>query len=843
MGTMTNRWVRIAAALVVTATAGTAQAADTWSSPFPGIQHLHRTGPSKLNLHAAVVDLCAAGISVRHTAFEERKQKTSSFATAVGAQLAINADFSCRPIDVDPVKSPFKPCVNKPAYVTYGIAAHAGVPWPQTLAKDALLAFGNERAQIWDDAENKDFDPAWMQEVLSGHWSLVLDGKLTGADCPIDPRTGVGLSADGNKLILIVVDGRNGWKGMTCIEMAKVLIELGADRAFNLDGGGSSTFWQKGVGVLNHPSDGVERVVGPHLAIHAKGAGPSPHCERPSVLDAKFPLPPYVPQGQPGWLQTPMPKRIFDTRVPALAVPLQGLVTDAKGRMAGGTSASWGDKQLVPAGSSAVVLNLVSVEAAAVGFFTMWSGAAPMPNVSLLNYEAGVAAANMGPVPLGAKDTVAIFSQSPTHLIGDLQGSFGKEGAGFSPTTPYRALDTRTDDKPLLPGQPRKVMDGNPAVSAMALGITTVTPMWAGFLTVYPCDKPLPDTSNVNFAQGEARAAAVLAPMGTGGICVVASVPTHLLVDVFGTFAPKKGSPWQAVAPVRLVDTRLPAGRWTGKVQPGNELELRFADMPGFPADAVGVSFNLTAVNPRDDGFLSFGPCGKPAATSNLLFRENHNVASAAWMGLGANGSLCLKSFGRTHVLVDLNGVFLAEPAPPPDPVDAGPAENDAGTSASDGGQADAAGAPDAVADDTNQDDAGTDATADATTAGDALGDGTGRVPDDADPKEVDDPSDSASGPPSDADLLARDLEGVGVAGDPRGRGLADAGAVPAPATGSRDAGCSAGPRTSAETHFGWLALLAALATLAARRQRGQSLLGHSGLKREVRASADRPGP
>ena len=260
---MMNRWACIAAALVVTATAGRAQAADTWSSPFPGIQHLHRTGPSKLNLHAAVVDLCAAGISVRHTAFEERKQKTSSFATAVGAQLTINADFSCRPIDVDPVKSPFKPCVNKPAYVTYGIAAHAGVPWPQTLAKDALLAFGNERAQIWDDAENKDFDPAWMQEVLSGHWSLVLDGKLTGADCPIDPRTGVGLSADGNKLILIVVDGRNGWKGMTCIEMAKVLIELGADRAFNLDGGGSSTFWQKGVGVLNHPSDGVERVVGP----------------------------------------------------------------------------------------------------------------------------------------------------------------------------------------------------------------------------------------------------------------------------------------------------------------------------------------------------------------------------------------------------------------------------------------------------------------------------------------------------------------------------------------------------------------------------------------------------
>ena len=202
---MTIRWAWIAAALVFTATAGSALAADTWTTPFAGVQRLHRTGPNKLNLEAAVVDLCTAGIAVRHTAFEERQQKTSSFAAAVGAQLAINADFSCRPIDVDPVKSPFKPCVNKPAYVTYGIAGHAGVAWPQTLAKDALLAFGSERAEIWDDAQDKDFDPAWMQEVLSGHWSLVLNGKLTGADCPIDPRTGVGLSADGNKLILIVV--------------------------------------------------------------------------------------------------------------------------------------------------------------------------------------------------------------------------------------------------------------------------------------------------------------------------------------------------------------------------------------------------------------------------------------------------------------------------------------------------------------------------------------------------------------------------------------------------------------------------------------------------------------
>lgn len=34
------------------------------------------------------------------------------------------------------------------------------------------------------------------------------------------------------------------------------LLGATAALAFNLDGGGSSTFWQQGSGVVNHPSDG-----------------------------------------------------------------------------------------------------------------------------------------------------------------------------------------------------------------------------------------------------------------------------------------------------------------------------------------------------------------------------------------------------------------------------------------------------------------------------------------------------------------------------------------------------------------------------------------------------------
>ena len=73
------------------------------------------------------------------------------------------------------------------------------------------------------------------------------------------PRSAVGISADGNTLILLAVDGRTSdAAGMSCTELAQVIKELGADDAINLDGGGSTTLWAAGEpfsGVVNYPSD------------------------------------------------------------------------------------------------------------------------------------------------------------------------------------------------------------------------------------------------------------------------------------------------------------------------------------------------------------------------------------------------------------------------------------------------------------------------------------------------------------------------------------------------------------------------------------------------------------
>jgi Phosphodiester glycosidase len=73
--------------------------------------------------------------------------------------------------------------------------------------------------------------------------------------CSRNPRTGIGVTADGH-VLLVTVDGRKTSSvGMTLIGFANYMIGLGAVRAVNLDGGGGSTMWVQGQGIVNDPSD------------------------------------------------------------------------------------------------------------------------------------------------------------------------------------------------------------------------------------------------------------------------------------------------------------------------------------------------------------------------------------------------------------------------------------------------------------------------------------------------------------------------------------------------------------------------------------------------------------
>ncbi|WP_020660994.1 phosphodiester glycosidase family protein [Amycolatopsis benzoatilytica] len=111
-------------------------------------------------------------------------------------------------------------------------------------------------------------DAGKIAVAVGGNKTLVKDGQLQQLDdTTLAPRTGVGFSADGKKMWLVTVDGRQAdSRGMTELEMARQLKRLGADDAINLDGGGSSTLLARNEGeaapsVRNSPSDGGERLV------------------------------------------------------------------------------------------------------------------------------------------------------------------------------------------------------------------------------------------------------------------------------------------------------------------------------------------------------------------------------------------------------------------------------------------------------------------------------------------------------------------------------------------------------------------------------------------------------
>jgi Phosphodiester glycosidase len=104
-------------------------------------------------------------------------------------------------------------------------------------------------------------------DVLGGEPMLVHRGRVavpascTSSFCHPQPRTGIGVRADGS-LLLVVVDGRRRHYslGMSILGFARLMRRLGAVEALNLDGGGASTMVVRGR-VVNRPSDGHLRHV------------------------------------------------------------------------------------------------------------------------------------------------------------------------------------------------------------------------------------------------------------------------------------------------------------------------------------------------------------------------------------------------------------------------------------------------------------------------------------------------------------------------------------------------------------------------------------------------------
>jgi hypothetical protein len=182
-----------------------------------------------------------------------------------------------------------------------------------------------------------------------------------------------------------------------------------------------------------------------------------------------------------------------------------------------------------------------------LGFMTAWPAGQSQPVVASLNDPTGTVLSNAVVVPAGTSGAVNVFTTDDTDLVIDINGYFAPPGAGglsLYTVAPCRALDTR-----LPAGSPPFDTTRDVSVTASPCGVpataqayvfnaTVVPPGFLGFITMWPQGQTKPLAATLNAYDGAVTNNMAIVPTTTGSISVFPSAPTHLVLDIFGYFAP-----------------------------------------------------------------------------------------------------------------------------------------------------------------------------------------------------------------------------------------------------------------------------------------------------------------
>jgi hypothetical protein len=317
-------------------------------------------------------------------------------------------------------------------------------------------------------------------------------------------------------------------------------------------------------------------------------------------------------------------------------------------------------------------------------YLALWPAGQTFPGVSTLNSPNGAIIANAAIVPAGTGGAItAVVAGSSSDLISDINGYFAPPSDGellFYAIPPCRVADTRSGQAqtgafgpPALAAYaerdfPVRGTCGLPAsAQAYALNVTAVPAGSVGFLSIWPTGQLWPGVSTLNSPNGTTIANAAIVPAGTNGsIRVLASDATNLILDINGYFAPAgaAGLRLYPLKPCRAADTRAGQGT-TGAFGPPALTAYSARTFPlrssacGVPADAQAYSLNITVVPGGQLDFLSIWPTGQAwPGVSTLNSQSGRNIANAAMVPAGINGSVDVLASNATHVIIDINGYF-----------------------------------------------------------------------------------------------------------------------------------------------------------------------------------------
>ncbi len=249
----------------------------------------------------------------------------------------------------------------------------------------------------------------------------------------------------------------------------------------------------------------------------------------------------------------------------------------------------------------------------------------------------------------------------------------------YVPVTPCRVVDTRNASGPfggpILTGNITREFDipngacNIPSTAlAYVLNATVVPSGSLGFLSMRPCGQPQPVTSNLNSIDGRVKAVEAIVPAGVnGGVCVLPSNDTHLVLDISGYFVPASTAgalQFYPLTPCRIADTRLAPGPFGGPSLAGGSVRnfQVLSSSCHVPAAAQAYSLNYTAVPNGSLGYLTTWPAGQTQPMVSTLNAPTGAVtANAAIVTAGSNGDISVFASNTTDLVIDINGYF----APP----------------------------------------------------------------------------------------------------------------------------------------------------------------------------------
>jgi len=214
-----------------------------------------------VQLHVAVIDLTQPGLEVVITPEFDEKWKTSEFAAKYGCAVAVNGEAG---------RSPKPGC---------GLGVWTGnwiVRGDVVLLEDSVdrpfLSFDRQNRAAYSPASVLDrtvtddkYNTIW------GRVDLLQGGEVVAVNVARAPRCCMAIDAQGQKLYLMVIDGRRPGhsQGLDMIETAQVLALFGATDGMSCDQGGSACMvLASRAGVVSTPCDKAgERGVYSHFGV------------------------------------------------------------------------------------------------------------------------------------------------------------------------------------------------------------------------------------------------------------------------------------------------------------------------------------------------------------------------------------------------------------------------------------------------------------------------------------------------------------------------------------------------------------------------------------------------